>query len=64
MLASSPHHTYFSDHPNINYKLSNGKINVNHGGPDSSEPKLDPGTVFSRAGSLHRKRKRRQKMEA
>jgi hypothetical protein len=26
LLASNPHYTYFSDHPNINYKLSNGKL--------------------------------------
>lgn len=32
LVASNPHHTYFSDQPNINYKLSNGKINVNPGG--------------------------------
>lgn len=60
LLASNPHHTYYSDHPNINYKLSNGKTDVNHGGPDSSEPKLNPGTVFSGAGVLHRKRERRE----
>lgn len=48
LLASNPHHTYFSDQPNINYKLSNGKINVNPGGLGSWEPELDPGRVFGR----------------
>lgn len=51
LLASNPHHTYFSDQPNINYKLSNGKINVNPGGLSSSESKQNPGTVFGGAGS-------------
>lgn len=34
LVASNPHHTYFSDQRNTNYKLSNGKINVNPGGLD------------------------------
>lgn len=59
-LASNPHHTYFSDHPNINYKLSNGKINVTPGGLDSARQELDSGTASGRAGSLHRKSERRE----
>lgn len=48
VLASNPHHTYFSDQPNINYKRSNGKINVSPGGLGSGEPELDPGRVSGR----------------
>lgn len=61
LLASNPHHTYFSDQPNINF--SNGKINVNPGGLDSSEPELDPGTVFGRQAACTG-RERGQKKEA
>lgn len=38
------------------YKLSNEKIHVNPGGLDSSDAKLDPSTVFDRAGGQHRER--------
>lgn len=63
LLASNPHHTYFSDQPNINF--SNGKINVNPGGLDSSEPELDPGTAFGRqAACTGRERGEKRAAEA
>lgn len=62
LLASNPQHTYFSDQPNINYKLSSGKINVNPGGLGSWEPELDPGTVVGRLAACAG-RERGEKME-